>query len=411
MHRALKKIASNPIRVLVSLAVVQVLCATYFFIIPGFGSINSMLFLGCGIGSSFCVLYLPLIKFTKAVIVNKQSLLKLLCLAALLPVSYSLAQNILDGTPLQIEYADMLPIIGVMCQRFLAKRLSEIYDPIPEIWNGIQPIYLPALWLPFCTSFLFHFDMRWVTVCGIWLSVILCILPAWKRSWMILFHVAAIFILLLWLHLDQTHNVIRLSEEGVIYFYYSLLVVAIISRNSWFIGGAAALCLSSRYAIIGWLPFAAIYLLYKKEYKFLLKIVTAESLVAALLILPFGVKFLNFQLGLPHQYIAHAERVWKETPEHFYQSLGMAKFFGPSHIGLLHTILVWGSFLVPLFFFLFLRKRKFSSTNILLAGLQLSLSFFYNFIDVPYLYLFYTPVFVSLVIAGWCLSSNNKGIG
>ncbi|MDB5206942.1 MAG: hypothetical protein JWR72_2017 [Flavisolibacter sp.] len=411
MRWVLKKISSNSVHVLVLLAVLQVLCATYFLTIPRFGAVNSLLFLCCGIGSSFCILYLPPFTFKKAIIINKQALLKLLSIAALLPLSYSVAKNILDNTPLRIEYADMLPIIGVMCHRFLNGQFNQIYQPIPEIWNGIQPIYLPALWLPFCTSALFHFDMRWVTVGGIWLSIILCILPAWKRNSITLFYVLALLVLLAWLHLDQTHNVIRLSEEGVVFFYYSLMVVAIISGNALFIGGTAALCLLSRYAIIGWLPFAAIYLLYNRQYKFLMKTLAAGTLVAALLIMPFGTKFLSFQLQLPHQYIAHAKRVWKETPEHFYQSLGMAKIFGPSHVQLLHTILVWGTFIVPILFFMFLRKKGFSTINFLLAGFQLSLSFFYNFLDVSYLYLFYTLVFVSLVIAGWSLTCSYKRIG
>lgn len=406
MHWALKKLASTT--VIVVLAAVQVLCATYFLTLPGFGSINSLLFLFCGIGSSFCILYLPPINFYKAVIINRQLLLKFVSIAALLPVSYSIARNILNSTPLQIEYADMLPIIGVMCQRFLNGQMASVYSPIPEIWDGIQPIYLPAMWLPFCTSLLFDFDMRWVTVGGIWLSVALCILPAWRRKNTPLVYAAVLLVLLAWLHLHPTHNVIRLSEEGVIYFYYSILTVAIISGNAWAIGATAALCLLSRYAIIGWLPFAIICLLYKREYKFLLKSLAAGSLAAALFILPFGTKFLAFQLQMPYQYISHAEKVWRETPEHFYRSLGMAKFFGSSHVELLHTILVGGTFLVPVLLFIFIRKKGFNTVNILLAGLQLTLSFFYNFLDVSYLYLFYTPVFVSLVIAGWALTTGSK---
>ena len=408
MHPVLNKLASHSVAVFVFLSVVQVLCATYFLTAPRFGAINSLLFLGCGIGSSFCILYLPPIEFSTVVIINRQLLLKLLSVLAFLPVSYSVVRNTLDNTPVQIEYADMLPIIGVMCQRFLSGPINDVYSPIPQIWNGIQPIYLPAMWLPFCTSFVAHFDMRWVTVGGIWLSVTLCILPAWKKNHAIWFYMSALTTLLAWLHVNETHNVIRLSEEGVVFLYYSLFTVAIISRNAWAIGGTAALCLLSRYAIIGWLPFAVICLLHKREYKFLLKMVAAGSLVTALLIVPFGIKSLSFQLQLPYQYISHAERVWKETPEHFYQSLGMAKFSGPSHVRLLHDVLVWGSFLLPLLFYIFLRKKNFCNTNILLAGLQLTLSFFYSFLDVPYLYLFYTPVFVSLVIAGWCLTCSNK---
>jgi hypothetical protein len=111
---------------------------------------------------------------------------------------------------------------------------------------------------------------------------------------------------------------------------------------------------------------------------------------------------LHFQ----QEYISQATKVWRENPEFFYHSLGMAKFFGASHITLLHSILVTGAFLAPLIFLFSMRKKILTQRNMLLAGFQLSVTFFYNFIDVSYLYLFYTPVFVSLVIAGWSLAGK-----
>jgi hypothetical protein len=122
--------------------------------------------------------------------------------------------------------------------------------------------------------------------------------------------------------------------------------------------------------------------------------------------LPFGLHPLLFHLHFQQDYILQATKVWRENPEFFYHSLGMAKFFGASHIKLLHSILIIGTFLLPLAFLFAMRKRILTQPNILLAGFHLSVTFFYNFIDVSYLYLFYTPVFVSLVIAGWSLSGK-----
>jgi len=115
---------------------------------------------------------------------------------------------------------------------------------------------------------------------------------------------------------------------------------------------------------------------------------------------------LLYHLHLQNDYILHAARVWNDDPDTYFETLGMAKFFGASHIKFQHFILVGGSFLIPLAFLLFLRKKIFTQPNILLAGLQLSLTFFYNFLDVTYLYLYYTPVFVSLLIASWSLSAE-----
>ncbi len=408
MQAIVKKISPHSVNLLVLSAVLQTLCATVFLSIKNFAAIASILFIISQIASCFCLLYLPPLSFNRRTFINKQTAPKLLITASLLPVSYQAARNIMDGTPLRIEYADMLPIIGVMCQRFLSGGFNQVYAPIPEIWNGVQPIYLPAMWLPFCASFLFRFDMRWTTVACIWGCVSLCVLPLWERIKLIPFYAASLALLLAWLHFEKTNNVIRLTEEGVVFFYYSLLTVALLSGRAWTIGIAAALCLLSRYALIGWLPFAILCLLYKRQYRFLWQALLAGSITIAMLILPFGTSFLAQQLHLPQQYIAHAQRVWQENPEFFSQSLGLAKFFGPGHTVLLHSILVCSSFIVPLLFFLLIYKRSFSTTNVLLAGLQLTLCVFYAFIDVSYSYLFYTPVFVNLVIAGCAMSSTSQ---
>ena len=394
----------NPSTIILFLASLQVLCSTYFLYIPNFYAIDSILFFIAGIGIAVFLLKIPPLTSPAVAIVNKQLALKLLFVIVMLPVSYQLARHIMDRTPLQIEYADMLPIIKTMCRRFLSGQLNQVYQPIPEIWNGVQPIYLPALWLPFSFSLMLDFDLRWITLCGIWLGALVCLLPAWKMGWRPFLLVLALFTLLTWLHFDTGNNVIRLTEEGVVFFYYALLAVAIVLYNPWLLGTAVALCMLSRYSLVGWIPFAILFLLFTKQCRFLLKTTVATVVVTLLFLIPFGTHPLLFHLQIQREYILQATKVWRKDPDFFYHSLGMAKFFGANHITLLHSILVTGAFLAPLIFLFALRKGNLRQPNILLAGFQLSVTFFYNFIDVSYLYLFYTPVFVSLVIAGWSLS-------
>jgi hypothetical protein len=402
----------RPAGVIVVLAMLQVLCTTYFLNIKNFYAINSILFLLSGIGISWFLLQVPSFRIHKPILINKQIPFKLLTIIILLPVSYQLSRHILDSTPLEKEYADMLPVIKTMCSRFLNGQWGRVYEPIPEIWNGIQPVYLPAMWLPFTSSVIFHFDMRWVTVGGIWLSVLLCVLPGiWKRNLLHFFYGLTIFSLLAWLHFDEVNNVIRLTEEGVVFFYYSLMVIAIISGNPWLVGISAALCLLSRYAIIGWIPFSMLYLIFNRQYKYLFKALAAGSIVVFLImVLPFGWKPLWYHLQFPSQYISQAARIWNENPEFFYHSPGMAKLFGPAHLQLLHYILLWGSFIIPVLFLVFLIKKRIASNIAMLSCFQLCITFFYSFLDVSYLYLYYTPVFVSIAIAGWTLVASDTGV-
>lgn len=388
------------------LAILQVLSATYFLEIPNFQALDSFLFLFTGIGISLCLLQAPAIQLQRESIINRQLLFKLLVIALLLPVSYQVARHIMDDNPLVYQNADMLPIIKSMNQRFLSGQWKQVYQPIPEIWKGIQPIYLPAMWMPFGLSLIFDFDIRWITLCGIWLSVMLCVLPPWRKLASASCLIVAFLILLTWLHTNDDNGVIGLTEEGVVFFYYSLLATAIILNNPWLLGISVAFCLLSRYSFIGWIPFAVLYLVLRKEYKFLLRTSLVVVIGVLILILPFGMGPLLYHLHLHDDYISHAARVWHDEPDTYFETLGMAKFFGASHIKFLHSILVAGSFLIPLSFLFFLRKKIATQPNVLLAGLQLSLTFFYNFLDVTYLYLYYTPVFVSLLIASWSLSAR-----
>jgi hypothetical protein len=402
----------HPAKLLLALTVVQVLCGTYFLNIKGFHAVNSILFLITCIGISICLLTVPFHGRAITIRNGKQLPAKFLILAVLAAISYFLCQNIMDATPVRIENADMLPIIKVMGQRFLDGDINKVYSPIPEIWGGIQPIYLPALWLPFTASIFFHFDPRWITVTGIWLCVILICLPVvWKikkRETVILG--LTVMLLLCWFHFEETNNVIRLTEEGVVFFYYSLMVYAIVSGRAWMIGAVAALCLLSRYALIGWLPCLALFWIINKEHKKLFHALLAGGiLISGLLIFPFGTSVIKTLLTVPGQYIAHAQTVWERNPEYFSQSLGLAKFFGKANVGLLHTTLLIAVFVLPVFFLLLYKTMKnrfaLNQTNFLAASFYFSLSVFYNLLDVSYLYLYYTILFVSLVTAAIALRS------
>ncbi|HEX8314819.1 MAG TPA: hypothetical protein VF609_07500, partial [Flavisolibacter sp.] len=210
---------------------------------------------------------------------------------------------------------------------------------------------------------------------------------------------------------DDTNNVIRLTEEGVVFFYYCLMAIAIASGNAWLIGIAAALCLLSRFAIVGWLPCLAVYWVMNKKYSQLAKaFISGSAVVLLLLIIPFGWSPVQLFISLPGKYIAHAQTVWNTYPEHFNNSLGMAKFFGKDGVEALHYCLLITTFLVPLVFILFflLRRKQQRANNLLLASFNLTLTMFYNFLDVSYLYLYYTPVLVSLLIAGFSLCAQRE---
>jgi hypothetical protein len=114
-----------------------------------------------------------------------------------------------------------------------------------------------------------------------------------------------------------------------------------------------------------------------------------------LFLLPVGFDTFVRLAKLPGDYVAFAGRVWKDSPDVFSTAPGFAWFFGPEHMGGLHRLLIALTFISPVILVFFGRRR--STANLPLAALKLGLVVFFCFIDVPYLYLFYTSSFISLI--------------
>ena len=307
--------------------------------------------------------------------------------------------------PIDPDYADMLPVIKVMNERLLSDHWKQVYDPIAEIWNGTQPIYLPAMWLPYSGAVLMKMDMRWVTVLCLLLSFggFLCVLRIRKHSFYSYLLIAVAGMFFWWIFSrDDVHGLISLSEEGPVILYYSLLCFAIVSGNIYFIAIAASLCLLSRFSMIGWIiPFLLILILQKKYKKSVLFSLTGILFFLIFFLIPFGLSPFRQLIRLPSGYVSFALRVWADSPETFWLNLGFAKFFGPHHAAALHATLLLCSFILPVIFVLgCLLQKKRRLNNVNLAALKLTLIIFYQFIDVPYGYLFYTSSFVSLMIVG-----------
>jgi len=382
-------------------------CVTYALKFRSVIPLATILYTLSGIAIAILLLHVPERKIRPNLVIDKsQSVwayqLMLLVFGGL--VMYLFTKGWIEQSPLSYLDADMIPIMQVMGERFLQGNWSTVYQPVQEIWNGIQPIYLPAMWMPFMIAVKSGFDPRWITSFAVFLSFSIFIL-LWRLHWQkisgaVLLGVAGI--LCLWLYTDKTHNFIRLSEEGIVAFYYSLLVLALLSENFLLIGMAAALCALSRYAIAGWLPAMLIYLLLirkqrKDTIRFLLSI---AAVIIMLVIIPFGFEPIRIAFQQPGQYIQHAERIWKEAPEYFTNSMGLAKFFGPGKIVLQHQLLMVLSFLLPLLFvsiIAYANRHVKRYNNIALAALKLTIVMVYAFIDVPYQYLFYTSSFISLM--------------
>lgn len=405
------KVAKNLI--LISFAA-ETFFATYGLLFGAETSIVSILYFIAGLGLVFSLLFLPeasfdcLRKSPGSGIWIKSGLAIIMLFLA-----YITSRYWFDQIPVDPDYADMLPVIKVMNERFLGGHWKQVYDPISDIWNGTRPIYLPAMWLPYSGALLLNLDMRWVTVIAILFSFAgFLFMLRIRKNGVYPYLLLAIAGMLFWwiFSKDDIHGIISMSEEGPVILYFVLLCFAIISGNIYFIGFAASLCLLSRYSMIGWLiPFLLFLVWHKRYKKGMIFFVTVNLFFLLFFLLPFGTAAAQQLFRLPSTYIAFAARVWRDTPEVFWLNPGFAKFFGPHRTAILHETLVLGSFVLPaLFMIICLLQKKWRLNNLNLACLKLSLIIFYQFIDVPYGYLFFTSSFVSLIIAGIICSQHKE---
>ena len=262
-----------------------------------------------------------------------------------------------------------------------------------------------------------HVDIRWLTMICLFIPFSLLIIsfnPLSKHGFPVML---SAFLLGWWLFTDDKPGLVPYTEEGIVIVYYSLLVMALNRNQTFFIGLTAAFCLLSRYALIGWIPAMLVYFIFKKEWKKIIMLFfTGMGIFLLMVILPFGWGIFSKLIALPNAYINFAARVWHDASHVFRESLGWAKFFGPQRIEQLHYLLIGLSFTIPsvfvLILFTFFKKSTINLNRIPLATLKITLVIFYSFIDVPYLYLFYTSTFVSLLgVAGYLMFNEAADIG
>lgn len=314
------------------------------------------------------------------------------------------------ANPLDYKVSDMLPIMKVMAERFIDGQ--HVYKRIPEIWQGMQPIYLPAMWLPFVLSELMEFDLRWITLSFIILGSIVSV-KAWDlkpRPFVTLI----VFVPLFWLAttlVTKDMSYFIHTQEGIAVGYYLLLAFALMRGNPYLIGFSAALCLTSRFSFIFWLLAYGLYLLFSKDYRFFLKTAIVGLLtVVALMLFTGAYRHLDVFMGLQRTYL-HAVRPnneWKYS-EMLQTSLGMARFWGYASLKELHKLFLIVNTLVPVLAFsiYLLRKRGTRKRNLIsLCILKLSLVCFYNLILIPIPYLFYTSTFISIAILHYWLQGK-----
>jgi len=327
--------------------------------------------------------------------------------------------------------SDVLPQIGIMVDRFLDGIFP--YQLITE-WSfnhDLYPTYLPLTWMPFIIPEVLGLDYRWlafaVLIIAMWYYSYKLI--SWNSNWIsiVFLLIVPYFFLYSFLKEDNTGS-FRLSIESLIAGYYLFLATSIFSKSNWVRGMALLCCLLSRYSLVLWVPLFFIILFLKEKKSNSYKIIGWIALgFLVLYIIPFLSKdFTIFQKGYEyhteaaliafHRYHYQSEY---EMPALLAQGFGLAIYFDQliegtsadksTALRLAHLLSLCFMLLVSMIGF-YKIKDRIDYRIFLLGTLKIYLVLFYNFIQIPYNYLYLPLVFVSLTMFALLFSRKNYSV-
>lgn len=302
-------------------------------------------------------------------------------------------QLIYCNHPLDYTQADMLPVLKVMCERWLS--FKSVYEIIPEIWGGILPVYLPAMYLPFIPSVLFHFDMRWITYAFALFPLLYSMLKN-RTNTLSIFVIVPVGLFFDYT-LHQKHEVFALSEEGIVYGYYMALCYALYRKKVWWVAVFSVCCVLSRYSALFFFLALVITYFVHKEYDPLKKYITISLILGVLFITIGGAwTYLPGLFTLSSSYLENIQSNIPKYQQVLNEAIGMMPLIGIHHAGLVYKLQI--GLLILCAFCMVLCYKKSKSVFYLLSFLKLQVVLFYNFLILPYPYLMYTSVLVSILI-------------
>ncbi len=350
--------------------------------IYGANSILSLLyFLLC---ITIIIQLLLLAKFNNVLLHSKIYKLKYFCFFIISIVFILIVTSLINAHPLNYKDADMLPVIEKMSQRFIAKQ--QVYKPIPEIWGGMQPVYLPAMWLPYIIPTILHIEIRWMNIMAVVISFLFVFISI--NNFKQLFIAVLFYIFTCYYFIYVYNNYLLHTEESITLMYVSFLFYGIYKKNWQFIFLAFALLVFSRYWIIVSLPFLLFY--YLKQVKITLKHIWPSFFIVMLFVFITPLYQYEVWISLPKLYqsaIRNAANNFRYTP--VIDKFGLVKILPNSFRHLITNIGLVVTIISLLFLSIFYKK----SSHYLFLIFTITIVFMLSFMIIPYEYLMFTIPF------------------
>jgi hypothetical protein len=306
-----------------------------------------------------------------------------------------------------VSNSDIIPQIQRFCKEFLAGRFP--YTPFDDFGYRMSPTYLPAQWLPYLPMDWLKIDPRMLTF-----SIFALIYGVFAAK--MIQNNVSIFkaILLLVMPIDLIFEVFTyespvwsLTVEQLIMGYYLLLGISLTTESRPFQIFALVLCLMSRFALVFWLPLFIFMIWTKQGTRATLTYCAWIFAGCAVLYAPFLIKDPYIFTNAQAYYDLATERCWTEArPAPVYHGLAFTIYFfekAGEKVQLLAELKKTLFLITPsvslLFGWIWWRfKDKMDAPLFAICTLKILLTIFYAFIQIPFSYLYVTPIIMSSVV-------------
>jgi hypothetical protein len=314
------------------------------------------------------------------------------------------------------ENNDIIPVIKIMNQRFLQGVFP--YQPIDFSGHTVFCPYMPLQWMPFMISEVLKMDYRWLAFIVWVISIVIYHFSLTRRKYPLFYFILLSLLpyITLLIYIRYVPEAFENSIELLITGYYIFLALSIFSASVFNKTTSLIMTLLSRFSDVLWVPFYIILLFFKENKKkaLTISIITLFAIIL-IYILPFVGNDRNiFQKSQRYRTQITIEK-WKaydinkpeETKINLYNGVGFAGYFYSLFNGdIKHKVrglqkhhLIFSILSILFLGIIFLIFHELIDYKIfLLLGLKIHFAFFYNFIQVPYMYLFLVPVFLSLIV-------------
>ncbi len=318
--------------------------------------------------------------------------------------------------PIDVKDSDIIPLIlNVYVDRFLDG--EAVYAAYTGFNYGtFVPNYMPFQWLPFTLTRLLLIDPRFIHASIFMLAMLAMIVRSYHVSYTIKELMAKcllpfVFLGLIFFKQEKDFSV---TVELVIAAYYILLALCLFSTSKIFQIVGLGLSLLSRYSLLFWMPVWALckWLYNKKEFLFI-----------GIGLLIFGIIFYIIPFVIPNpEVLSKGSNLWIDAslnewdgqdwqpkgdrPFQLFQGLGFASWFHQFYPGtLMDKLLACKNALIgcSILSTLFLMYARFKNSSLdqrifLLLSFKFSITIFYSLVFIPYVYLYWVPLALSMVI-------------